>query len=488
MTGVPNVEMHWLPPAETERATDDVSQGLPEAQADLPSELEPPANRTSPSTARSGQGFRVDFHPDGTFYFQRLLSRTTSGSLRISNPNAYPVTFKLKTTHPQTWYHFLSNESHGLVENAPLPEEPPLHKRCSHKILVEIYAIISEEDDLPQNNALDSSRRHTPARFYTFNVVYIPAEGLKQAEMSKYAAGTADTFCDEQEGLVDTATHSLSKHALIVGNAEPSSGSVEEKALEILEREVHQMSCKKMGVSFYPTDTLLFRIEKRPLEKEPPPEETCKDQFQVEITTIAFERDRQVPASDVCENPTDKNPGEFYKFNVKYIPALADGFASDDLAEYEAGMAPPIPEELFDIYPNTHLCFKRPLRNPLNLKKHITITNLFTRPMAFMTLVTAQNAQWAAANSNKQTIFHKKLPVLFIAQNGLTLEEEVIKARQGLLDHLRDMEMLEEVGRSNLPRRGEANEGDTYLKQPTKAQETFIRGWLLSVAPNMIPE
>lgn len=87
--------------------------------------------------------------------------------------------------------------------------------------------------------------------------------------------------------------------------------------------------------------------------------------------------------------------------------------------------------------------------------------------------------QWVAANSNKQAVFHKKLPVHFISQNGLTPEEEIIKARQGLFDRLQDLEALEIVGISNLRGQGEANEG-----QPTEAQEASVS---LIQTPCLVP-
>lgn len=80
--------------------------------------------------------------------------------------------------------------------------------------------------------------------------------------MSEYAAGMAPSWRNEQEGLntaTHSATHSLHKYALAMGEAQPSSGLVEEKALETFEGEVYQMSGKTTCISFCPADTLLFQ-------------------------------------------------------------------------------------------------------------------------------------------------------------------------------------------------------------------------------------
>ena len=104
----------------------------------------------------------------------------------------------------------------------------------------------------------------------------------------------------------------------------------------------------------------------------------------------------------------DKIHSKFFKLYVKYIPA--DGLTAGELAKYEAGMAPPIPTDPLSIYPNTCICFKStflhiidpqhlfmtyigPLKNPFNLTKHITVTNIFTRPVAFRILLTAQKVE-----------------------------------------------------------------------------------------------
>lgn len=108
------------------------------------------------------------------------------------------------------------------------------------------------------------------------------------------------------------------------------------------------------------------------------------------------------------KEPMHKSHRKFFKLSVKYIPA--DGLTTGELAKYEAGMAPPIPTDPLSIYPNTCICFKStflhiidpqhlfmtyigPLKNPFNLTKHITVTNIFTRPVAFRILLTAQKVE-----------------------------------------------------------------------------------------------
>lgn len=50
---------------------------------------------------------------------------------------------------------------------------------------------------------------------------------------------------------------------------------------------------------------------------------------------------------------------------MKYLPA--EGLPQEELAEYAAGMAHFIPEQLFSIYPETALCFRSTLLYNLGL-------------------------------------------------------------------------------------------------------------------------
>ncbi|KJA21113.1 hypothetical protein HYPSUDRAFT_203295 [Hypholoma sublateritium FD-334 SS-4] len=474
---------------------------------------------------------RIDFYAADRLRFHRPLTGSMSRLLIIKNTNPYPIAFKLETTLPELYF---ARPNSGRVEPNQIIqttiqckqflEQPTFDMECKPKFRVRFAIIARGQEKLSVMKALQIAEESKLAKVYMIRDTHAPGDGMTPEELAEYPAKTALPALETQvqppaNAEEMKAMHSASKaHIKVVSNFEPQPPPN-----------------RVQGQDDEP------KVERMPFAVEPPQNERCRDQFLVEITAVIPARDNpRVSAGDIRESPADNGPSQFYKFGVNYLPE--EGLTPEELAEYEAGMAHAIPEELFSIYPSSCLCFKRPLRNPLNLMGHVTLTNMSTRPIASMTLLTAPNARmytvmpanariepgecleiqilrvpvdvepsvqeiypdafsflctaihpgqdhldlsdvWAAATSNKRAIFQKKLPVLFIPQGGLTPEEELIKARQGLFDRLRDIEALEEVGRLSLLGKDEIDEGDAYWEQLNDARKALIRQWSLSVVP-----
>ncbi|KJA23426.1 hypothetical protein HYPSUDRAFT_201443 [Hypholoma sublateritium FD-334 SS-4] len=490
---------------------------------------------------------RTDFYAADRLRFHGPLTGPMSRLLIIKNTSSYPIAFKLETTLPELYF---ARPNSGRVEPdqiiqttiqcKPFLGQPMFDKECKPKFRVEFATVARGQEKFAVMEALQIAEESKIAKVYTIRDTHAPHDGMMPEELAEYPTNAVLPALEAQVQPPANAEENTRDTARLQVEAMHSASKVHRATYTAHIKVINNLKPQSPPNKVQAQDDEP-RVEKMPFAVEPPQNEECGDQFLVEITAVTPVRvDSRVSADDVYESPAENDPSQFYKFGVNYLPK--EGLTPEELAEYEAGMAHAIPEELFSVYPSSYLCFKRPLRNPLNLMGHVALANMCTRPIAFMTLLTAPNAQmytvmpadariepgecleiqvlrvpvdvepsvqetypdafsflctvihpeqdslglsdvWAAATSNKRAISQKKLPVLFIPQGDLTPEEELIRARKGLFDRLRDMEALEEVGKLSMLGKDEIDEGDAYPEQLDDAQKALIRQWSLSVVP-----
>ncbi|KJA13641.1 hypothetical protein HYPSUDRAFT_49730 [Hypholoma sublateritium FD-334 SS-4] len=293
-----------------------------------------------------------------------------------------------------------------------------------------------------------------------------------------------------------------------------------------------------------PGQNINVTIEQVPLQEEPPLDAKCKDRFSIQLATVTPERE-ELSIDDVFKSARENDePDYHHNIRVTYLPA--EGLSPEELVKYSAGVAQLIPGEKFSVYPTTALCFRRPLWRPENLRGYIAMTNIYTLPLAFRIMFTpAENIKmysvkpssgklesgqrleikvvrqpvekdptledecidvfgflctiidpkenlelidiWKRAEE-QGAIFQKELRVRFIPWRGLTPEEELMQAQQGVFDRLmkEDDEEYEKEVAKKLGQGQENNEAGEELL--TKAQEASIRKWLLPIAPRVVPK
>ncbi|KAJ7095810.1 PapD-like protein [Mycena belliarum] len=155
----------------------------------------------------------VSLSPSNALGFNRPLTTVVKRSLTITNHNAYPVGFKVKTTAPKL---YTVRPNSGRVEPGqsldvlvmlqPLKDEPPLNAKCKDKFLVQTALITPGKEATPVQDLLASTDTSDEGKVHQqkLRVVYLPAEGQTlmeeeeegQTNMSSMTMGAGDSRYD----------------------------------------------------------------------------------------------------------------------------------------------------------------------------------------------------------------------------------------------------------------------------------------------------
>ncbi|KAJ6559119.1 PapD-like protein [Mycena vulgaris] len=133
----------------------------------------------------------VSLSPSNALGFNRPLTTVVKRSLTITNHNALPVAFKVKTTAPKL---YTVRPNSGRVEPGqsldvlvmlqPLKDEPPLNAKCKDKFLVQTALITPGKESVPVQDLLASTDTSEEGKVHQqkLRVVYLPAEGQTLVE------------------------------------------------------------------------------------------------------------------------------------------------------------------------------------------------------------------------------------------------------------------------------------------------------------------
>ncbi|KAF8271940.1 PapD-like protein [Lactarius quietus] len=128
----------------------------------------------------------VTLQPSNSLGFHRPLTQNVKRSLNITNPNADPISFKIKTTAPKL---YCVRPNSGKVEPGQtvevqvmlqaMKEEPPLNAKCKDKFLIQTMLIPSEKGALPLHDLWNTPEGEEPAKVHSqkVKVNYLPPEG-----------------------------------------------------------------------------------------------------------------------------------------------------------------------------------------------------------------------------------------------------------------------------------------------------------------------
>jgi len=125
----------------------------------------------------------VAINPSSTLGFNRPLTQHVRRNLYITNHNAQPVAFKVKTTAPKL---YCVRPNSGRVEPGEtvdvqvmlqaMKEEPPLNAKCKDKFLIQSTIITPEKETLPLQD-IWSTDGADEIHSQKIRVVYLPSEG-----------------------------------------------------------------------------------------------------------------------------------------------------------------------------------------------------------------------------------------------------------------------------------------------------------------------
>lgn len=129
----------------------------------------------------------VHLIPNNALGFNRPFTQLVKKTLTVTNNNALPVAFKVKTTAPKL---YCVRPNSGRIEPGesvevsvmlqPMKEEPPLSTKCKDKFLIQSTLITPEKEtkDLQDIwNVAGSTGEEWKVHQQKLRVVYLPAEG-----------------------------------------------------------------------------------------------------------------------------------------------------------------------------------------------------------------------------------------------------------------------------------------------------------------------
>ncbi|KAI0052703.1 VAMP-associated protein [Auriscalpium vulgare] len=124
--------------------------------------------------------------PSSALGFNRPLTQNIKRSLSITNPNAQPIAFKVKTTAPKL---YCVRPNSGRVEPGEtvevsvmlqaMKEEPPLNIKCKDKFLIQSTLIAGDRAALPLHDiwSVPETDDLTKVHSQKIKVSYLPPEG-----------------------------------------------------------------------------------------------------------------------------------------------------------------------------------------------------------------------------------------------------------------------------------------------------------------------
>ncbi|EMD39894.1 hypothetical protein CERSUDRAFT_112147 [Gelatoporia subvermispora B] len=124
----------------------------------------------------------VSLNPGSALGFNRPLTQHVKRTLAITNPNAQPIAFKVKTTAPKL---YCVRPNSGRVEPGEtvevqvmlqaMKEEPPLNAKCKDKFLIQSTPISPEKETMSLQDIWNDANEDVHSQ--KIRVVYLPPEG-----------------------------------------------------------------------------------------------------------------------------------------------------------------------------------------------------------------------------------------------------------------------------------------------------------------------
>ncbi|KAI0322349.1 PapD-like protein [Amylostereum chailletii] len=157
----------------------------------------------------------VSLQPSSTLTFNRPLTVNVKRALAITNNNAQPVAFKVKTTAPKL---YCVRPNSGRVEPGEtvevqvilqaMKDEPPLNTKCKDKFLIQTTLITSEKEAQGIHDIWSIPEGDDPAtkiHSQKIKVAYLPPEGQAVEEEDEHPRVSVLSADDSQRyGTVKT--------------------------------------------------------------------------------------------------------------------------------------------------------------------------------------------------------------------------------------------------------------------------------------------
>ncbi|KZT39954.1 VAMP-associated protein [Sistotremastrum suecicum HHB10207 ss-3] len=144
----------------------------------------------------------VALSPASALGFNRPLTQLVKRILTVTNKNAHPVAFKVKTTAPKL---YCVRPNSGRIEPGEsvdvqvllqaMKEEPPLNAKCKDKFLIQSMIIAPHKENIPLHDLWNLEEGdNTEIHQQKVKVVYLPPVGETVEESDEYAQPNESTM------------------------------------------------------------------------------------------------------------------------------------------------------------------------------------------------------------------------------------------------------------------------------------------------------
>ncbi|KZT18620.1 VAMP-associated protein [Neolentinus lepideus HHB14362 ss-1] len=178
----------------------------------------------------------VSLNPGNTLGFNRPLTEPRKQTLSISNHNAQPVAFKVKTTAPKL---YCVRPNSGRIEPGEsvdvsvmlqaMKEEPPLSTKCKDKFLIQSTIITPDKETMALHDIWNSTSDNEASKIHQhkIRVAYLPPEGQTVEEEDEGHVGMSSMI-----SMPDTRFESVRQHPASNGHAIESAAEFSEAPLD----------------------------------------------------------------------------------------------------------------------------------------------------------------------------------------------------------------------------------------------------------------
>ncbi|KAF5338965.1 hypothetical protein D9611_008825 [Ephemerocybe angulata] len=173
-----------------------------------PDHVATPPTHLSLYSALSRPKMSVSLTPSNTLGFRRPLTSLVKRSLTITNNNAQPIAFKVKTTAPKL---YCVRPNSGRVEPGEsqevsvmlqaLKEEPPLNAKCKDKFLIQSTVITPDKETMSLQEIWATTDTNEEGRVHQqkLRVTYLPAEGQTLEEEDETAHANMTSIISQSD-------------------------------------------------------------------------------------------------------------------------------------------------------------------------------------------------------------------------------------------------------------------------------------------------
>ncbi|EPT05097.1 hypothetical protein FOMPIDRAFT_1155708 [Fomitopsis schrenkii] len=215
----------------------------------------------------------VALTPSNYLGFNRPLTQHVKRALAITNNNAQPVAFKVKTTAPKL---YCVRPNSGRVEPGEtvevqvmlqaMKEDPPLNHKCKDKFLIQSTIITPEKETMPLQDLWSDNTEEVHSQ--KIRVVYLPPEGQTVPEEEE---GGVSEFQDNPRSIYGTVRQHMN------GNGVPEQAR--EHSGEAAQEEIHHDAPSS------PPPVRQPQLHEEPLLEEPSREEEETSVINVNVLT-----------------------------------------------------------------------------------------------------------------------------------------------------------------------------------------------------------